>query len=174
MLRFLAKIAFKNSLKREENTARQKQFVSWENIQRVALLVDHEGFPEKRLVDQFIANTAKHMEVFYIETKSKESTYHDWHCFSKKDRNFLGLPNSNAFFQLENKTFDLCINTCNDTNLFAELLYAKLNATLKCGSHTTNNISDLVILKNGSQGLMNYLNEVVRYLNMIRPKHKTQ
>ncbi len=167
MLKFLAKISLRNTIARESST-RQRRFLSWDNINRIALIIDREDFSDKRTVDRFIEETRKHVEVFLVETKSKEPSFHDWHCFSKKDRNFLALPNNKTFLELKNRTFDVCINTCKADNLFSESLYATLKAQLKCGRHLIYQTSDLVIEKKDPSGLTNYLNEVVRYLKMIR------
>lgn len=167
MLKFLAKIVLKKIIA-SENSARKKQFVSWENINRVALLIDREDLRDKRSIDKFIEESKKHVEVFFIETKAKEASFHDWHCFSKKDRNFLALPNKRTFLELKNKNFDVCVNTCVAENLFSEAVHATLKAPLKCGTHPQNSISDLMIEKDESSGLNNYLNDVVRYLKMIR------
>lgn len=167
MIRSLAKIILHATVKRE-NLSRKRQFMGWENINHIALLVDAEECSDKRTLDKFIDETKKHVEVYFLEPGAKEASYHDWHCLSKKDKNFFHLPKKNTFQELKNKRFDVCINTCDKENLFSESLHAVLNAPLKCGPHLEHNISDLVIRKTEPTNLINYLNEVVRYLKMIR------
>ena len=108
------------------------------------------------------------MEVYFIEPAAKEASYHDWRCLSKKDKNFFQLPKRTIFEELKHKHFDVCINTCDKENLFSESLHAVLKAPLKCGTHLEYNVSDLVVEKTEPTNLINYLNEVVRYLKMIR------
>lgn len=167
MIKSVAKIMLNATAKRE-NASRQKHFLAWENINHIALLVNADDCSDKRTLDKFIEETKKHVEVYFLEPAAKEATYHDWHCLSKKDKNLFQLPKKTTFEELKNKRFDVCINTCDKENLFSESLHAVLKAPLKCGTHLEYNISDLVIQKTEPTNLINYLNEVVRYLKMIR------
>ncbi len=167
MLGAIAKIILRSRIN-TENSARQKKFLPWDKIEKIALILEkHEGL-NKSSVDRFIEDTKKYIEVFYIETSSKDRSYNDWNCFSRKDKSFLNLPNKNLESEFKNKKFDTVLNTCAETNLFAFAVASYLPAYLKCGENTRFNLADLVIKKTEPFNLKNYLDETVKYLKMIR------
>jgi hypothetical protein len=153
-----------------ESKKRKGAFLSWDSIQKIALVISKRDNINKSQVDQFITGTKKYVEVFYIELDSKTPTYNDWNCFTKKDRSFVGLPSGAVLQGLSGKQFDVVINTCQEIELYSTALAGILHAPLKCGSSNRFNDSDLVIKKTGINSIMDYLHEVVRYLKMIRMK----
>jgi len=163
----IAKMILKSRIN-EENATRQKKFMPWDKIEKIALVIEKKDSLNKSSVDQFIENSKKYIEVFYIETSSKNRSYTDWHCFSRKDKSFLNLPGKKLESELKNKKFDVVINTCAETNLFAYALTSNLPAYLKCGGNSRFNLADLVIKKTEPFNLKNYLDETVKYLKMIR------
>jgi hypothetical protein len=153
-----------------ENKKRKSAFLPWDKIEKVALILSRRDNVNKSLIDQFISGTGKYVEVFYLELDAKVCTYHDWNCFTRKDKTFLGLPAGSVLKGLAGRRFDLVINTCQEIEVFSVSLSNILDAPLKCGSVGRFNDVDLVIKKKGISSLMDYLNEVVRYLKMIREK----
>jgi len=167
MLGALAKMILKSKIKRD-NLRRQKKFMPWEQIEKMALIIETQDSLNKSLIDKFIDDTKKHIEVFYIELQSKEPSYNDWHCFSKKDKSLWNLPAKSVESELRTKKFDAVINTCTETNLFAMSVCSSVPAYLKCGEHAGFNLADLIIKNTQPFNLKNYLDETVRYLKMIR------
>ncbi len=167
MFKSIAEILLKSKIA-EDHLSRKKKFIAWNDVQTIALLVSAGDNINKSALDKFIDQTQKLVTVFYIETNSKMPTYSDWQCFCKKDSSFLGLPRGVIQQELKTKKFDLVINTCNDDNLFATALTTTIPATLKCGHGKKFNELDLIIQKSDPYHLIDYLNDVVKYLKMIR------
>ena len=163
----IAKIILRAKI-RQENERRDKKFLPWENINKIALILEKTDSLNKSAVDRFIEDTKKYIEVFYIEPGAKHPSYADWNCLTKKDRSFFRLPKKNIESELQAKKFDAVINTCPETNLFALSVCLSLQAYLKCGEDTMFNSADLIIKKTERFNLKNYLDETVKYLKMIR------
>ncbi|MES2681158.1 MAG: hypothetical protein V4635_14790 [Bacteroidota bacterium] len=167
MLKPLAEIIL-NSKIAKGSLNRNKQFLPWDKIKTVALVLNSTDKINKSAIDKFVEGTGKLVSVFYIEPTSKTATYSDWQCLSKKDRTFLGLPHSKFLHQVKDKKFDLVINTSPETDLFSAALTAALTATLKCGGGKKYGELDLIIQKADPYHVIDYLNEVIKYLKMIR------
>jgi hypothetical protein len=167
MLTTISRIILKARIRRD-NLNRQRRFLPWENIEKMAIIIEKQDSLNKSLIDKFADETKKHVEIFYIETKEKEKSFSDWHCFSRKDRSFLNLPAKRVESEFKGRKFDAVINTCSDNNLFALALCSSLSAYLKCCQHTALGLADLIIVRSESFTLKNYLDETVRYLKMIR------
>lgn len=167
MTQEITKLILKSHVSRE-NRQRQRKFLSWEQVNKIALIIGQQDALNKNLIDSFIENTKKHIEVFYIETQSKQHSYNDWHCFSKEDKSLWNLPKKKIEPELRNKKFDIVINTCNETNLFALSVYALIPAYLKCSENNALDLTDLIIQKKESVQLTKYLDETVKYLKMIK------
>ncbi len=167
MFAALAKIILKSRIEKENNS-RKKRFLSWDAIQKMALLIEHDPKLNKSQIDRFVQESGKYVEVFYIETTSELSSFGDWHCFTRKETGFLKLPKQNSLVELKGKKFDLLINTCNSHNLFAIALSSSIEATLKLGTASKFSESDMIISKNEGLGLLAYLKVVDSYLKMIK------
>lgn len=167
MLRSIAQISLRSKIRRD-NLARQKKFLPWDKIEKIALIIDKDNSLNKSALDKFVEETKKYIQVFYIEISSKQPTYHDWKCFSKKDTSLLHLPKKNLESQLKHKQFDVVINTCSEKNLFSASLCSSLSAYLKCSMSNDHNVSDLIIKKTEPFDVISYLNDVIKYLKMIR------
>lgn len=150
-----------------ENSKRQRQFLSWNKIEKIALLIDDKKL-SKNEIDKFIDSIKKYVEVFYVELSSKEPPYADWKCFVKKNKNFLGLPNTQTIDLVKGKKFDVVINACIKKDLYAANLTSQFKASFKCGHTNLYGELDLIIEKTEGQNLSSYLKEVQRYLEMIK------
>ncbi len=162
---FIRNILLSNTVKSNTNK-HGKQFLNWDKITTIYLLID-ETSVDKNKLDNFFSNLNKHIEVGYTNITSKSATFSDWHCFTKNETNFLKLPNKNAF--IPKTEFDLLINTCSHENHYAISISAVINAKLKCSSFDYNSIYNLIIDKKEAS-LQSYLQNVVNYLIMIKPR----
>ena len=167
MFNSIARFILKSKVS-EENSNRQKKFMPWDKIEKMALIIEEQDSLNKNLIDRFIDDTKKHIEVFYIQTGSKDATYSDWNCYSKKDKSLWNLPKKEKHSELKSKKFDAVINTCSETNLFATAVSSTLGAHLKCAENNSFNLPDLIIKKPDAFNLKNYLDETVKYLKMIK------
>jgi hypothetical protein len=165
----LAEIILKSRISKN-NALDKKQFLPWNKIQTIALVLSNNNTINKSAVDKFINDSQKHIEVFLIELKSKNASFNDWHCFTKKDKTILNLPKKNHLINLQNQKFDLIINAAQEFNLFAASITSELKAPFKCGLTSNFNENDLIIQKTNPFSLINYLNDVLRYLKLIKEK----
>lgn len=167
MLASVARLSLGSKISKD-NLNRKRHFLPWDQVQKIALVLHKNDLVNKSAVDKLVDSTKKFVEVFYVELSSKTPTYSDWRCFYRKDASWLGLPQQAVLSELQNKTFDLVINTSGDSELFATSVVSTLKAPFKCGSSKKFNDVDLIIKKTEPYNVMNYLDEVLRYVKMIR------
>lgn len=167
MFRWIAETYLKKRIS-QDNATRNRQFLSWDRIEKIALIVDEVDNINKSEMDNFVSNTKKNVDVFYVELKSDKPTFADWRCFPKKDSSLLRLPKSAVREEVRKKNFDLVINTSGD-RLFSAALTATLSAPFKCGNGKVAR-TDLIITRDEKTPLQNHLNEIVNYLKMIRTR----
>ncbi len=167
MLQQIAEILVKSRVNRDTRS-RKKKYVPWDKAQRLALIVSSDQVKNKSVLDKYIESTKKYVEVFVIETEIKEPSFADWHCLVKKDRSFLKLPKRTALAEYKGKQFDVLVNACPDTDLFATSLTSALSASLKCGRSDRYNDTDIIIKGGPNFDLIRFLNELTGYLKTIR------
>ncbi|MDO9001106.1 MAG: hypothetical protein Q7W45_15180 [Bacteroidota bacterium] len=167
MLNKIAEINLK-SLITKNNLNSKKQFLPWDNVQKIALVISNDNSINKSAIDKFIFDSQKYVEVFFIELNSKTPSYGDWKCFTKKEKSLSNLPKKAVIDDLNTKKFELVINASVNFNLFAAVVTACLKAPLKCGQTNKYNEVELIIQKTEPFNLTNYLNDVVKYLKMIK------
>jgi hypothetical protein len=78
------------------------------------------------------------------------------------------LPKNVTLDEIKGKKFDLVINAADHSTLFASAISSTLQAPLKCAQATNFNEAELIIEKAIPFNLINYLNDVVKYLKMIK------
>ncbi|MBA2612305.1 MAG: hypothetical protein H0U95_10060 [Bacteroidetes bacterium] len=167
MINKLAEITLRSQVAKD-NVALPKYFLSWDKIQKIALVISKDETLNKSALDKFITDSQKYVEVFFIELASKEPSFGDWNCFTKKESSFLNLPKKMIANGLTQKKFDLVINASNNFHLFASSVTSMLKAPVKCGQTYDFNEVQLIIQKTTPFNLINYLNDVVKYLKMIK------
>ena len=167
MLKAIAEISLKTKIAKD-NSLRKKQFLPWSKIEKIALILNEKDRINKSKIDNFISKTEKFVEVFYVELNSKQVTYDDWQCFSRKDKSLLNLPKEILLRQLAARKFDVVINTANDDNLYAISIASSIHAPLRCGSSSKFDDVDLIVKKTSPDDVINYLNNVINYIKMIR------
>ncbi len=152
----------------KDNLHRKKHFLPWDKVEKIALILHKNDNINKSTLDKFVDGTKKFIEVFYVDLSARQAPYSDWRCLTRKDASWLKLPGAALISELQKKKFDLVINTSADTELFATAMVSTLQAPLKCGSSKKFNDVDLIIKKTSPYHVVDYLNEVVKYLKMIR------
>jgi hypothetical protein len=167
MLRSLAKYLTKSFVEKQ-NSARQNKFLNWDKIEKVALIIDNSTTINKSELDKFIDSTKKYVDVYFLELGSKTSSFADWICFTKKDATILNLPKSHVESSIKNRQYQLVINATEKYRFFSANLLSKINAPYNCGVENMFGETDLIVEKK-SDNLISYLNEVARYLKMIKP-----
>src|SRR4051812_20737833 len=91
MLKPIARMKLRSHIG-SESEKREKHFIPWGTIRSIALIVSAEDKVIKSRIDRFIDGTGKHVEVYYIELKSRKPSYADWHCYTNKESSLLMLP----------------------------------------------------------------------------------
>jgi hypothetical protein len=156
---------------RKTSARLQKKFLNWENIKTIALVVEETEKVSKHQLDALLEQFNKHCEVFYLELTSKNPSYSDWFCLTKKDKNILGLPKKKAILPFKAKAYDVLINTANQSILFSTALIASIQSTCICSTTEKFGHSNLIVTRAKNQSLSAYLQEVQRYLKMIKPNY---
>ena len=168
MFGFIGQRILRSRIKRNEED-RKRDFISWEKVQSVAIVISSRDNVAKNMVDNFIKDSRKFIEVFYVELNKKTPSYSDWQCFIRQHRSFFNLPKKVISKELEKKQFDLVINTASESDVFSRSLCEFIQAPFKCSTGDLVGV-DLVIERPDGYKLISYLEEVVRYLRMIRIK----
>ena len=144
--------------------------LSWDDIQRVALIVSNKVPLSKNEVDRFIESTGKYVEVIYIEKDTSKPSFADWTCLTRERINFLGLPKDRILDELSGKKFDLVINATPGADRVAAMISAAMNARMRCSASSKHREADLIITATTTGTMGEYLTEVLRYLQMIRAR----
>jgi hypothetical protein len=168
MFRSLA-VYFTRKAVEKQTSTRKTHFLNWDKIEKIALILDNREAINKSELDKFIERSKKYVDVFFLELNSKNGSFGDWICFTKKDKSILGLPKSHVDSSLKNRNYQLVINAAEKYELFSADIVSKINSPYNCGCQNLFGETDLIIEKNQQEKLMAYLEQVVRYLQMIRP-----
>jgi len=145
-----------------------RNFLPWDKIKTIALLVDSKHANNKNELDKFIYESDKVVDVYYLDLHVKESVVKNYISIVKSDKSFFGLPNAKAMAKIHNRKYDLLINAAFGELTYAGVLSNTIKATCKSGFKSKRNELDLLIARTENQKLMNYLGEVVGYLKMIK------
>jgi len=144
-----------------------ENFQAWEAIKRVAILVKAGDQFSKEHLDKWCSEKDKEFTIFYIESHSKNPTYNNWQCITAKDIRF-GLPLSTVLGGFNTKQYDLLIDTRTQPDKICDCVSASINCTNRCAAINNHTQPQLLITRNKDQ-LTEYLEDVIRYLKMIKP-----
>jgi len=162
----MKKILVRTHLKKQAR--RKRQFVPWDQVQQVALIIENQSGFNKSVLDKFIIDTGKRFDVLFIDTNNKESVIKDYITFCKSDKNLLNLPSSKGLEKIAKRKADVII-ICVDKELeYAAVLAANYEARCYCGYSPVKANLDIIIERKTGTALPQYLEEVLRYLKMIR------
>jgi hypothetical protein len=167
MLQSLATFIARKSVTKN-NATRKKQFLDWNKIEKIALILDNEVQLNKSEIDKFTSKLEKYVDVYSLELNSKTPAFGDWICFTKKDRSWLGLPKEHVDSSIKNRNYQLVINASKKYSLFAAAVVSKIGAPYSCGLQDVFGETDLIIEKKDAINITSYLGEVQKYLQMIR------
>lgn len=168
MRKTLAARSLKNLLHRKKSrTARN--FLNWHEAKTITLILEQEESLSRHEIDLFLNQLDKHVEVLFIESRSKIPSYSDWTCYTKKDFSLLSLPKKNILLQLHKRKSDLVINTTMRNGGFSAALASSINCPCVCSASDHYGHGDLHIKRRDDQPLLDYLRQVIHYLKMIRP-----
>jgi hypothetical protein len=163
---FIKELILRSKL--SSNASGKKNFVSWDKIKTIALIVDHKSAANKNHLDKFIYETDKVVDVYFIDGHVKESAIKNFTTFIKADRSLFGLPNAKAIAKLKTQPYDLVINAAFNETDFSSIIANTLKTGCRSGFQSRLNELDLIIERKPNQELISYLGDVVTYVKMIR------
>lgn len=167
MKKALAGYTIRNLLQRK-NGATQRRFISWNEARSITLILEQETPFSRHEIDTFLKGLDKQVEVLFIDLKAKSPDYADWTCYTRRDRNFLGLPKRPLLQQLQKTRSDLVINTTMKNEAFSSALASAISSSCICSANDHMGHGDLQIKRRADQALTDYLRQVIHYLKMIR------
>jgi hypothetical protein len=166
MLKPIARLIMMAGLRKERPA--EKKFLSWDKIRTMALIIGSGEKVNKSQIDKFVDTSGKHVDVYYVELASAKPSFGDWRCLLRSHRNFLRLPVKRVQEDLRSKKYDAVLNACDGTYLFPAAVAALIPAPLKCAVSDLLGYANLEVSRKKSQDLPEYLEEVKKYLMMIR------
>jgi hypothetical protein len=167
MLKPVARLVMKAGIRRRPSPV-GREFLPWDRIRSMAIIIGSGEQVNKSAIDSFIKSTGKHVEVYYIELSSARASFADWHCFSRKHRNMLRLPVKRVQDELRFRKYDVVINACDGSYLFPAAVAALITAPFKCAVSDLLGYANLEVRRAVNQDLFRYLEDVKKYLQMIR------
>ncbi len=165
-MEWLQKILFQQQV--TQNTGAKNGFLSWTEIQNIALIISSPLSASKSELDQWISKCGKRITVFYVEPTIKQASFSDWNCFTKEKRNLIGLPKTEVLQGLKANPFDLVICISETLNYYEQCIALAIPAKLRVSSLKQLPYYSLFIERSGVSGTIHYLDTCVKYLNMIR------
>lgn len=145
-----------------------RNFLPWDKTKTMALVLDSKTASSKNVIDKFIYEADKVVDVYYIDIHVKESAIKNFITFTKKEKSFFGLPNGKAAAKIVKKKYDVLINASFSELDYSSVLSNSIKATCKCGYESRADELDMVVKRKEGQDLMKYLEELVNYLKMLR------
>lgn len=163
---FLKELIIATRLKNNETGGRN--FLPWDKIKTVALVIDSKTLQSKNVIDNFIYQSGKVIDVYCLDIDKKESSIKNFITFTKTEKSLWGLPNGKARAKIAPKKYDVLVNAS-----FAELDYSAvishhIKAICKCGYQSRSSELDLIVSRKDGQVMEKYLEDLVNYLKMIR------
>lgn len=167
MLGILSKY-FTKTIIEKNNFNRQKQFLNWDKLEKIALILDDSLPINKNEIDKFIDHTKKYVDIYFLELNSKKSTFGDWICFTKKDADFFKLPKSHVESSIKNRQYQLVINVTAKYSNFAAIITSQMRPLFSCGNNNLFGEVDVIIENKTTNSVTEFLKETQKYLQMIK------
>lgn len=183
MLDFIKEKYQQKQLRKMMQVPRDKCIANWESIKTIGLIfvVGHEEY--WNLINRFITAQKKQGKQIYIiglHPKDYQINYIFTYtetiiCNEKEDFNFFGLPKTVQVEQFTERHYDLLIDITEQPCFFGKLITANSNADLKVGYSNSEigdegnmEMYDLTIQGNEKMDFKDYIEQIVKYLTMIK------
>lgn len=146
------------------------EFVCWKDARTILLIFDSdeaEQNSEMRIaIDKIEAEGKRVTECMFVDKKKAvTSSIDDRIVVDRNGIDWLGRPSSVAATQLmENGQFDIVVSLSEKETM--TYVAMAVEAKMKCGRQNSNHVLDFQI--EGDMGQEQVLEEIVRYLNMIK------
>ena len=163
---------------------RDKRIDNWEQIKTIGLIFTVADSERWNLIHRFIAaQESRGKEVYLIgfQKYKYEINYIFSHtrttiCHEKEDFNRMGLPKEGVIDGFISRHYDLIIDTTEQPDFFGKYVTAMADANLKVGYTNSESekdegvmdMYDLAIQGNGPMDFKDYIEQIVKYLTMIK------
>lgn len=151
----------------KETHAKEQLFLNWAQVNRLALVLSAPLLGSKSELDQWILKSNKQVEVYYIESTAKQTSFSDWQCFTKFQSTWYQLPNAACLQSIQPRHYDVVICLSKTINYFEQSLVAQLKAKLKLSALTSLPFYALTIERGETISNTDYLNNCVHYLTLL-------
>lgn len=141
----------------------QKQFVEWDSVQSVVILV---GSPQFSNIKEFAKQAGKNIDIIVTHSDKISETKDCFISFNKKDFNFFGIPRTETIQKLKSKTYDVLICTDFNNSGFLKALTGLTAAKCKLGPESASYHEFFDISIQSSQ--QDFLKQALKYLMMIK------
>ncbi|MBP5189853.1 MAG: hypothetical protein J6031_02930 [Bacteroidales bacterium] len=166
------------------NVPRDKRIDNWEQIKTIGLIFTVGDAERWNLIHRFITaqeSRGKEIHLIGFQANKYEINYIFSHtrttiCHEKEDFTYLGLPKEGVIDSFINRHYDIVIDTTIQPDFFGKYVTAISDANLKVGY--SNNESDdnegvmdmydLAIQGNEEMDFKNYIEQIVKYLTMVK------
>ncbi len=157
-------------LSNKENVYFTKQFFSWNQLSTILIICYEEQVSE--IIDFIdickVNSISVHVAIILNNKKDYTPKFKFNHtAIDKKQFSLLKIPNQNTIQQLKNKNSDLLINLGNSKQIRSYIL-SKLTKSRCKLSYFQDSVYDIVISKDTSTSVSEYLKQVIIYLKMIK------
>lgn len=163
---------------------RDKRIENWENIKTIGLIFTVGDSDQWNLIHRFInAQESRGKEVYLIgfQRSDYQINYIFSHtrtviCHQKEDFNFVGLPKEGIIDGFISRHYDLVIDTTQQPDFFGKYVTAMSDADLKVGYTNLESeedegimeMYDMAIQGHEPMDFRNYIEQIVKYLTMIK------
>lgn len=168
---------------------RDKRIENWENIKTIGLIFIVGSAERWDLIHRFISAQEKNGKKIFIiglHPSNYKIDYIFTHtettiCQQKEDFNFWGIPKAGLIDHFASHHFDLLIDSTEQPCFFGKYITASTEADLKVGYNNSEvddegemEMYDLTIQGNQKMDFQDYLEQIVKYLTMVRKNSTTQ
>jgi len=157
----------KNHLNKGEKSSNKIQG----NIQTVGILAESRLFEAydftKKLSENFKIK-AEDFKVLLYENPNVDNINISYPGFYEKDFGLYGKIKSDKVKNFADTKFDILINYCPSTNLFANVLLIHSKAKLKAGFYNENDEFYAISVKVSDNKIDTFNEELTRYLNILK------
>ncbi len=183
MFEFIFKKYQQRQLRNLLNRPRDKRIDNWEEIKTIGLIFTVGDAERWNLIHRFITaqeNQGKKIFLIGFQADKYEINYIFSHtrttiCHEKEDFNYAGLPKEGIVDTFVQQHYDLIIDTTVQPDFFGKYITALCEANLKVGYSNSQSESDegnmdmydLAIQGNDVMDFKDYIEQIVKYLNMI-------
>lgn len=182
MLNFLTKRYRNRQLYKLLEMPRDKRIENWENIKTIGLVFLVGDNSQWSLIQRFITAQENRGKAVHIIGYLPTGTTVDYifsHpstviCHEKTEFTKLGLPKEGVIDSFTGRHYDLIIDSTPGNCFFGKYITACSNADLKVGysniesDEITTDLYDMTIQGSGEADFKNYIEQIVKYLSMVK------